>query len=101
MRVEVLRIEDCPGWEAALAHVREALDRSGIEGADVSVRLVSTREEAAALPFAGSPTILVDGADPFPSGGGIGELACRVYPVGDRLAGAPSAEQLHEVFVGR
>lgn len=98
MKIEILRIADCPSWEAALVHVREALERSGAGVTDVRVRVVSTPEEAAALSFPGSPTILIDGVDAFPSDGGIGGLACRLYPVGDRVTGAPSVEQIIHVL---
>lgn len=67
----------------------------------MDVHVVWTPEQAAALSFAGSPTVLVDGVDPFPSDGGIGELACRVYPVAERLAGAPGVEQIVDVLTMR
>lgn len=39
--------------------------------------------------FRGSPTILVDGVDPFP-GAALGHLAFRVFATGTGLAGAPA-----------
>jgi hypothetical protein len=39
---------------------------------------VETHEEAVRLGFRGSPTILVDGRDPFADGRGDLGLACRV-----------------------
>ncbi|KGJ72437.1 alkylmercury lyase, partial [Cryobacterium roopkundense] len=50
--------------------------------------------EAAAVPFAGSPTILLDGADAFPTGVRIADLACRVYRTDSGFAGVPSVAQL-------
>ncbi len=98
MRIEMLVIADCPNTPAASDNLREALTRTGRGGVEVGVRLVTTPEDAAALPFAGSPTILIDGSDPFPSSGPTSELACRIYPTGHGLAGAPTVEQLVEIL---
>ncbi|GAA4370335.1 hypothetical protein GCM10023152_09430 [Agromyces bauzanensis] len=70
---------------------------------EVPVRFtpLSPPEPAAAVPFAGSPTILVDGVDAFPSEGSTAELACRVYPADGRLAGTPSVSDLRRVLAGR
>ena len=50
-------------------------------------------DDAIALSFHGSPTILVDGSDPFPASGPPG-LACRIYDTPDGPAGTPSEDQL-------
>lgn len=78
--------------------VRAALDATGNADVPLEYRLLTTSAEAAGVPFAGSPTILIDGVDAFPSGGRITALACRVYSTGGGLAGAPTTEQLIEVF---
>jgi hypothetical protein len=44
----------------------------------------------------GSPTVLVDGVDPF--GGAGPSLACRLYRSGDEVEGAPPLDSLIEVF---
>ncbi|GAA4470845.1 hypothetical protein GCM10023094_00410 [Rhodococcus olei] len=77
MKVEILYVDECPNRREAGEHVLAALTSAGRVGADVDDRLPSTREEAAAVPFAGSPTILVDGVDAFPAER-VTELACRV-----------------------
>jgi hypothetical protein len=48
--------------------------------------------------FAGSPTILIDGADAFPSDGRTSELACRLYYSDTGISRLPSVEQLTRVF---
>lgn len=93
MRVEILRIEDCPNWEAAGTRVQAALTALGIV-ASIKYRQLQTPEDAAAVPFAGSPTILVNGSDLFPANGTITELACRVYPTPTGLAGLPTEDQI-------
>lgn len=92
MNIEVLHIEECPSWVEAGNRVREALNASGLGETAIIYRLISTPEDAAQVPFAGSPTITIDGQDLFPSGGRTTDLACRVYPTG--LAGLPTTEQL-------
>ena len=98
MKIEILHIEECPYWQEAGVRVRTALDSSGHSDVGVSYRLLRTREEAGAVPFAGSPTILVNGEDGFPTEGQTTELACRIYPTGSGFAGLPTIEQLLEIF---
>lgn len=92
--IEVLHIDDCPNWQTAAERVRTALDAVGAKDVEVVTRLVATREDAAASGFAGSPTIMVGGADLFPSDGATPDLACRVYATGQGLAGCPTLDQL-------
>lgn len=49
---------------------------------------------AAQTPFAGSPTITINGADVFPSDGRTSDLACRVYATPHGLKGTPTTEQI-------
>lgn len=94
MNIEVLHIEECPSWVEAGNRLREALNDSGLGETAIIYRLISTPEDAAQVPFAGSPTITIDGQDLFPSGGRTTDLACRVYPTPTGLAGLPTTEQL-------
>jgi hypothetical protein len=98
MRVEVLHIEDCASWEEAGRRARTVLDTLGRRDTAVEYRLLGTREDAAAVWFAGSPTILIDGADAFPSGGRTSELACRLYYTEAGISRLPTHEQLTRVF---
>ena len=94
MNIEVLHIVDCPSWVEAGSRLRGALDATGFGETAITYRLLSTRADAARVPFAGSPTITVDGQDLFPSGGSTADLACRVYLTPTGLAGLPMTEQL-------
>jgi hypothetical protein len=98
MRVEVLHIEHCANWEEAGRRARTVLDTLGRRDTAVEYRLLETREDAAAVWFAGSPTILIDGADAFPSGGRTSELACRLYYTEAGISRLPTVEQLTRVF---
>ena len=93
MRVEVLHIQDCPSWREAGARLEVALAEAGIDAA-VEYRLLEDPADLAGTVFAGSPTIVVDGADLFPAAEPIRELACRVYPTPAGLRGMPETGQL-------
>ena len=97
MRVEVLTIPDCPNGQVARRHLAQAL--AGRPDVTVEHRVISTPEEAVRLEMRGSPTILIDGRDPFADPGTTASLACRLYLGADgRAQGAPTAEQLLEAL---
>ena len=90
MNLELLYFDDCPNWKVAA----ERLDDVAVgRGLTVDRRLVTTHEEAEAVGFRGSPTILVNGEDPFAAGDEPFGLACRVYQTPDGPAGSPTTEQ--------
>ena len=98
MKVEILHIDECPNWEEAGRRARIALDEVGMQDVDIRYRLLSTSEEAAAVWFAGSPTILIDGVDAFPTDGRTSDLACRIYHTDHGAAGLPETEQLVDIL---
>ena len=95
MRIELRYWEGCPSHPEALALVEEILRERGVD-ADVHVREVTTHEEAEALRFPGSPTIIVDGRDIDPEGAKTQPaLNCRIYRMPDgSISPIPSREQL-------
>ncbi len=93
MEVRIQYFTGCPHWSTALERVMDALARTGQQTA-VVVERIDSHEDAAATGFHGSPTVLVDGNDPFGrAGGGVG-LSCRRYETEDGTEGSPSPEQL-------
>lgn len=94
MQIEILHIEACPNWHEAGERVRHALAVAGVEAESVRFRLISTAAEAEAVPFAGSPTIVIDGVDLFTGGEVTLDLACRVYVSAGRMMGLPSLDDL-------
>lgn len=94
MEVRVLHIEGCPSWEETGRRLRAALDAVGRHDVPITFTLLSAPEEARRVHFAGSPTILIDGGDLFPSDGRTNDLACRVYLTPTGLAGSPSQAQI-------
>lgn len=93
MRVEILRIEECPNWQHAEAAVRTAAERLGVSDPDVVVRVIRSSADALAAGFAGSPTIVVHGRDLF-GGEPTPDLACRIYWTDRGPAGSPTVDQL-------
>ncbi|MDA2803388.1 thioredoxin family protein [Nocardiopsis suaedae] len=87
MRITVLAVPECPHAGLALAQVDAAL--AG-RPAQVELVEVSDLEQAAALGMTGSPTILIDGADPFAPDGAAPSVSCRLYRGADgTVSGAP------------
>ena len=94
MKVKVLYLEGCPHWRTAADRLAALQAEMGFE---LTQQVVATPEEAEPLGFRGSPTIQVDGVDPFnPDGVPIG-FACRVYETPQGPAGSPTVEQLRVV----
>ena len=61
-------------------------------------QLIDSPQAADRARFGGSPTILIDGRDPFASADQPFGLSCRVYETEDGAQGAPSETQLHELL---
>lgn len=97
MDVRLLYFGGCPHWTVAEQRLRSALARVG-RGDEIHHVLVETPEDAERLGFLGSPTILVDGHDPFARGGEPPALACRVFSTFNGREGSPTVEQLVEVL---
>jgi hypothetical protein len=97
VKVELLYFDDCPSWQVADARLRSLAGRHRFR---VEHRLIATPEEAEAAGFRGSPTILLDGVDPFARGDEPVGLACRIYQTPEGPAGSPTVEQL-EAALGR
>jgi hypothetical protein len=94
VEIEVLTVPDCPHRAEAIARVRDALAVTGRVGVRVTERVIATVEEAAAEGMHGSPTVLVDGRDPFVSGRDGPSLSCRLYRSSLGVEGAPTMAAL-------
>lgn len=90
--------DGCPNWQIADANLREALDATGHVDVSVDHEKVETAEAAERLGFIGSPTVLIDGYDPFAAPGAPVGLACRIYRTPAGLRGSPTVEQLSDVL---
>jgi len=93
MRVQLLYFVGCPHWALMEQRIETTLALEGIPRA-IEHCLIETPEDADEYSFEGSPSILLDGRDPFAASPTEVGLTCRVYATLDGLAGAPSVEQL-------
>jgi hypothetical protein len=93
--VTLLYFDGCPNWRQTDGHLQRL---QGERTFELRYRRVETPEEAARLGFAGSPTVLLDGVDPFATGDEPTGLACRVYTTPHGPQGSPTLEQLREVL---
>ena len=98
MRVELLYFDGCPNWTVADERLAEALRKVGRNDVSVERLRVESLEQAEEMGFLGSPSIRVDGTDPFASGAEQVAFACRVYATPDGLSGSPTTEQLVAVL---
>lgn len=75
IELRVLHVPDCPNLATMLTRLREVTDLP------VATREIATEAEAVSEGMAGSPTLLINGVDPFRTTGRMdGALACRLYP---------------------
>ncbi|RJT75438.1 thioredoxin family protein [Arthrobacter cheniae] len=96
MNITLQYFDGCPNWMTA----DERLQLLATDHPDIVVRcqVVDTIEAAERAGFPGSPTILIDGIDPFGDASAPAALACRMYMTDDGPAGAPSLAQLRNAI---
>lgn len=98
MKLEVLHVPDCPNAALLNERLGQALggDRARIEPDE---RVIDDARVAADAGMTGSPTLLIDGTDPFAEPGREPSLSCRLYP-DERggLDGAPSVAALRDAI---
>ena len=94
MDVELLYFDGCPHWETADVRLQQV---AAEVGTTVRYRRVHVGDDLS--DFGGSPTILVDGHDPFPRAGtASGGLSCRLFATSEGPAGAPTLDQLRSAL---
>jgi hypothetical protein len=97
MHVHLLYFDGCPNWQ----RTAEDLDALARE-MTFTLQLVEVGpdDDLPRLGFGGSPTVLIDGIDPFATPATAHEYACRVYQTSAGLAGSPTREQLRAALGG-
>jgi len=96
--VELLVLRDCPREAAARTLLRTALDDIGLPGLQFATTVVDSDEVAELRGFVGSPTILINGADPFADASRAPALACRIYPGPGGFVGVPDLRDLRQAL---
>lgn len=98
MDIELLVLPDCPNEKAAAERLRQALEDIGLHDTVITTRVITSQAEAERSGFTGSPTIFVDGRDPFADPSCPPGLTCRIYRTPRGLAGVPEVGQLRQVL---
>jgi hypothetical protein len=99
--IELLWWAGCPSTERALAELRGVLGELGLDDVEIRTTELRTEEEARERGFLGSPTLLVEGEDPF-AGSDDDEigLSCRVYRRRDgMISPTPDPDDLRDALV--
>src|SRR5215469_9717461 len=96
MDLTVLAVPDCPN--AAVLERRLAAALAGRPSVTITRRVITDAADAARWQMHGSPTLLVNGRDPFEPGAAPA-VACRLYRGEDgRIEGAPAEAALRQVL---
>ena len=96
MHLIVLAVPDCPS--VLLLNQRLAQVLEGRSDVTISHRVVDDPDQEARRGMHGSPTLLVDGIDPFAEPGQPASVSCRLYRNGGKAEGAPSVGQLRQAI---
>jgi hypothetical protein len=92
----VLSVPGCPSAPLLEQRLAEAL--AGWPAVTVQ-RVIASADEAALCGMCGSPTLLINGHDPFAGPGTVPALACRMYEgEGGRLEGVPTVDALRRAL---
>jgi hypothetical protein len=99
MKLQILHMHDCPNVAALELLLTELV--GGRTDVEISRQLVEDDEQAAELGMAGSPTLLINGADAFADPLDTPSFSCRLYRDDDgRLIGVPNLAQLRRALRG-
>lgn len=91
MDVTLLYFDGCPNWKTTHYILERLAPQFGFE---VVKEKVAGPDDAQRLGFHGSPTVLIDGVDPFADKGAPITYSCRVYQTPQGLRGSPTREML-------
>jgi hypothetical protein len=98
--IHILYYKECPSYELAIQQLRQIITEEGIN-ADITMTSITTEEQAQAVHFVGSPTILIHGHDIVPPPPDTpARLSCRAYHHEDgRISPLPSDQQIRMALI--
>jgi hypothetical protein len=97
MELTLLTVPDCPN--AAVFEERLTAALTSHPGPTVRHREIADERQAATAGMHGSPTLLIDGTDPFAEPGAAPSLSCRLYrDEAGRAGRAPSVAALRQAL---
>ena len=97
MDVSLLYFDGCPNHDATLTLLNRLLEDAGWDG-ELELINVESQERAEDLGFRGSPTVLIDGVDPFLDADAPVGLSCRIYATDDGYRGTPPEAELNSAI---
>jgi hypothetical protein len=89
-RITLLYFDGCPHWHLAERRLGTALAEIGESSDLIERRRITTQREAQEVGFRGSPTIQLNGRDPFEHDAGTVGMACRIHRTAAGREGAPA-----------
>jgi hypothetical protein len=95
--IEIRYFAECPNWRLVREELLGLIAELGLD-AEVRTRSVDTPDEAERLSFRGSPTIVIDGIDPWDEAEAPVGLSCRIYRTERGLSGKPTQEDLRNAL---
>ena len=99
MDVSLLYFDGCPNHHATQELLEALLDEAGWDGT-IQLVNVDSPERAEELEFRGSPTVLINGDDPFLDADAPVGLSCRIYPTDEGYRGTPPEQALRAAITG-
>lgn len=101
MKVTIQYFDGCPHWRIAEERLRKVVQDLPNDNVTLEYQLIDSPDTADRVGFLGSPTILIDGRDPFVTGTeGVG-MTCRVFLTEHGVQGAPTEAQLRGLIAGQ
>ena len=101
MKITIQYFDGCPHWKLADERVRNVLGDLSRDDVALEYQFIDSPATADQLGFHGSPTILIDGWDPFVTGVEQVGMSCRVFRTEDGIQGAPTEAELRKLLLNR
>jgi hypothetical protein len=101
MKITIQYFDGCPHWKLADERVRHVLRDFSSHDVTLEYQFIDSPETADQLGFHGSPTILIDGLDPFLTGVEQVGMSCRVFRTEDGIQGAPTEAELRKLLLSK
>jgi len=101
MKITIQYFDGCPHWKLADERIRHVLRDLSSDDVTLEYQLIDSPETADRLGFHGSPTILIDGWDPFVTGIEQAGMSCRVFRTEDGIQGAPTEAELRKLLLNK
>jgi len=95
MEITLQYFDCCPNWKITDTYLTTLISDRGLD-TTLGYQLIDTSEAAIEHQFRGSPTVLIDGVDPFADSNAPIGFACRIYQTEQGPAGSPTPEQLEQ-----